>query len=144
MLEQLLTEINNWFLREIKPGEYTIDEGGGIALPFLKDGQYFRIVGSLYNDGLHQYPAEGLTPETFEGAIWALAVPPAVVSLADEIKTYQEKHGTPSPYTSESFGGYSYSKATKANGTAAGWREVYASQLNRWRRVGGIPYELIK
>ena len=54
--------------------------------------------------------------ERFEGAVWALAVPPAVIALAGEITEWQEKNGEAvlSPYTSESFGGYSYTRATDA------------------------------
>ena len=59
MLEQTLMEIHNWFRARdesngIHPGPYTI-KNGGIALPFLQDGQYFRIMGSVFNDGLHRY-----------------------------------------------------------------------------------------
>lgn len=54
MLEQVLTHIHNWFQVGIYPGTYTIEDGG-VTLPFLQDGQYFRIVGSLFSDGLHQY-----------------------------------------------------------------------------------------
>lgn len=59
MLEQVLTHIHNWFrVRDgangIHPGKYIIQDGG-IALPFLQDGQYFRICGSVFNDGLHRY-----------------------------------------------------------------------------------------
>ena len=54
MLEQILSEIHNWFQRDIFPGTYTIQDGG-IVLPFLRDGQYFRILGSVFNDGLHRY-----------------------------------------------------------------------------------------
>ena len=79
-----------------------------------------------------------MTGETFDGVVWALAVPKSVISLADEIAAWNEKNGTPGPYTSESFGGYSYSKATNASGVAVGWQDVFKSRLNAWRRIGGI------
>ena len=41
MLEQILSEIHNWFQRDIFPGTYTIQDGG-IELPFLRDGQPCR------------------------------------------------------------------------------------------------------
>lgn len=143
MLEQVLAEIHNWFQVGIYPGEYSIREGG-IALPFLQNGQYYRIVGSLFNDGLHQYvpEAEVLQDETFTGAIWALAVPQAVVELAEEIAVWQEKYGAviDSPYTSESFGGYSYSKASGAGDStgSGGWQAAFRARLNPYRKLRKI------
>jgi hypothetical protein len=65
-----------------------------------------------------------------------MAVPPSVVALAEEIKKYNESdEAKPSSYTSESFGGYSYTKATDENGVAVGWKKVFASRLNKYRRI---------
>lgn len=139
MLEQVLMHLNNWFLVPcgIHEGTYTIEDGG-ITLPFLANGQYFRICGSVFNDGLHQYPASDLKAETFEGTVWALAVPQAVIDLAAEIEAWQEKNGdaSASPYQAESFGGYSYSKATdSASGGAVTWQSAFRSRLNAWRKI---------
>ena len=77
--------------------------------------------------------------ETFNGAVWALAIPKAVITLSEEITAWNEKNGAPGPYTSESiFGQYSYTKATNASGAAVGWQDVFKSRLNAWRRIGGI------
>ena len=140
MLEQILKHLNNWFLVAdgVHTGTFTVQDGG-VTLPFLQNGQYFRAVGSVFNDGLHQYPAENMTDEIFDGAVWALAIPKAVVSLADEVAAWQEKNGNPGPYTSESFGGYSYSRATNSTtGQAATWQDTFRGRLNEWRRIGGI------
>ena len=139
MLEQVLMNIRNWFTVDggIYSGTFTIEDGG-ITLPFLANGQYFRICGSVFNDGLHQYPEDNLVDETFNGTIWALAIPPAVVYLADEISKWQEKNGetSVSPYQSESFGGYSYSKATDAEtGGAVTWQSAFKKQLNAYRKL---------
>ena len=139
MLEQVLMHLKNWFLVPggIHEGTYTIEDGG-IALPFLANGQYFRICGSVFNDGLHQYPASDLKAETFEGTVWALAVPQAVIDLATEIEAWQKKNGeaSVSPYQSESFGGYSYSKATdSASGGAVTWQTAFRSRLSAWRKL---------
>ena len=138
MLTELCAETRNYFLVPdgIHKGKFTIS-GGTISLSdFLKEGQYFRIVGSTFNDGVHRYPAVGLVDESFAGAVWAMAVPPAAVALAAEIKNFCEsKSAKPSPYTSESFGGYSYTKATDENGAAITWHKVFAKQLNRYRRI---------
>ena len=135
MLDTVLMYLNNWFVVGRYDDTYTIEDGG-IALPFLVDGQYFRIVGSLFNDGVYQYPAEDLTDETFTGTVWALAVPRQLANLADEIKAWAVKN-QPSAYTSESFGGYSYSKATNSKGVAVGWRDVFAAQLAPWKKPAG-------
>ena len=139
MLEQVLMNIRRWFPVEggIHSGTFTIKDGG-ITLPFLADGQYFRICGSVFNDGLHQYNVLDLTDETFTGTIWALSIPKAVIELADEIQKWQEKNGesSTSPYQSESFGGYSYSKATDAEtGGAVTWQSAFKQQLGAWRKI---------
>ena len=139
MLEQVLMNIRRWFPVEggIYSGTFTIKDGG-ITLPFLADGQYFRICGSVFNDGLHQYNVLDLVDETFNGTIWALAIPKAVIDLSKEIEKWQEKNGesASSPYSSESFGGYSYSKATDAEtGGAVTWQSAFKRQLSAWRKI---------
>ena len=135
MLEKILDHLHNWFQREIRQGTYTV-ENGSIALPFLLDGQYFRITGSVFNDGLHQYPAHDLTDETFEGAVWALAVPKALVDLSNEIEAWEEKNGAAGTYVSESFQGYSYTRATnQSTGQAATWQDTFRGHLNHWRKL---------
>ena len=135
MLETVLMYLNNWFVVGRYDDTYTIEDGG-ITLPFLVNGQYFRIVGSLFNDGVYQYPAE-LTDETFDGSVWALAIPKALLSTVEEITAWTAKNGENGPYTSESFGGYSYSKATNSKGVAVGWRDVFAAQLAPWKKPAG-------
>lgn len=135
MLETILMHLNNWFLVPdgVHEGTFEVKEGG-IVLPFLASGQYFRICGSVFNDGLHQHPAEDLTDETFTGTVWALAVPRQLVDLSDEIKAWIAKN-QPSVYTSESFGGYSYSKATGYRGAPLYWHDVFRARLNPYRKV---------
>ena len=141
MLEQILDHIHNYFIKDVYRGEYEI-AANTINLPFLVDGQYFKIVGSIFNDGLHEYPAFNLHDETFEGEIWALAIPNAVINLSREVDDWIEKYGeqAASPYQSESFGGYSYSKKSLGNqssnrGDAFNWQDVFKSRLNHWRKI---------
>ena len=138
MLTELLAEIRNYF--EVPNGRhfgtFTISGGSIAPLDFLQEGQYFRIVGSAFNDGVYQYPATSLTDEVFEGAAWAMALPPSIIALSAEIKAYNDSDaGKPSPFTAESFGGYSYTKATDANGAPIGWKKAFASRLNKWRKL---------
>lgn len=134
----LCRHLRNWFVCSEHTGTFSVTNGE-ISLPFLKDGQYFRILGSVFNDGVYKHPAVGLIDEEFDGAVWAMAVPPDVVSLLDEITAWEEKYreASESPYDSESFGGYTY---TKSNGNGAGgapvsWHRVFRPRLNEWRKL---------
>ena len=136
MLTEICAEIRNHFCQSKHFGEFIISGGSIAPLDFLKDGQYFRIIGSTFNDGVHQYPAADLTDESFSGAVWAMSLPPDLIALAAEIKAYNESDaGKASPFTAESFGGYSYTKATDASGAPIGWKKVFASRLNKWRKL---------
>lgn len=141
MLEAILRHLNNYFIADVREGDYAV-EGGNIALPFLADGQYFFIRDSIFNDGLHRYPAFDLVDEEFYGVIWCLAIPQAIINLADEIEAWQTKNAEilNSPYTSESFGGYSYSKASGDNGTAVSWQSVFSDRLAPYRKPREVGY----
>ena len=136
MLDEILAEIRNYFVVKVHSGDFEVIGGKLSPLDFLQNGQYFRIVGSVINDGVYRYPYSGLTDETFSGEIWALAVPPTLIALAADIEEYEKKaKETVSPYTSESFGGYSYTKATDSNGSPLSWEKVFAKRLNKWRKI---------
>ena len=141
MLESVLTHLKNWFVvpRGVHDGTYTI-ENSILELPFLQDGQYYRICGSVFNDGLHKYGdiEDKLQNETFTGTVWALAIPKTVIDLAVKIEEWQTKNGdaVASPFSSESFGGYSYTKATDSTtGAVATWETVFRAQLNPYRKA---------
>ena len=138
MLTEICAELRNYF--EVPNGrhfgKFEISGGSIAPLDFLQDGQYFRIIGSVFNDGVHQYQASDLTDEVFHGAVWSMAVPPAVIDLAAEIEEYNKSDaGKTSPYTSESFGVYSYTKGTDASGATIGWQKAFASRPNQWRKL---------
>lgn len=152
MLTELCAEIRNYFLRDprkdIHTGNFVISNGSIGPLPFLQDGQYYRIVGSVFNDGVWKYGESdsGMHAETFSGAVWAMAVPPAVVALSQEIDAWVANNKTvlDSPFQSESFGGYSYSKSSSGSGAigtgaagtgAYGWQVQFSNRLNPYRRV---------
>ena len=93
MLTELCGVLRNWFETDRISGTYTV-ENGSITLPFLQNGQFFRVVGSVFNDGVHQYPDYAMADETFDGSIWPMSVPPALLCLGEEIKAWQEKNST--------------------------------------------------
>lgn len=135
-LEAVMTYCNKFFERESRKGNFTVSGGSLSGADFLQPGQYFRISGSVFNDGVHQYGDSGLTDETFSGTVSALAPPRAFLTLCANIDAWQAKHGAAarSPYTSEGFGPYHY---TKGSGRASdnGWQAQFALELSRWRRL---------
>lgn len=138
MLSEICEEIRNYFPSEngIHMGTFEIIGGSITPIDFLQYGQYFRIVGSIFNDGVHKYPASDLMDEMFYGAVWAMAVPPSLIDLASDVEKYVETvDNNPSPYTSESFGGYSYTKATDSDGNTMSWKKAFANRLNKYRRI---------
>lgn len=142
MIDQVCGHIHNYFCEDadVRAGEFTIEEGA-LDVDFLLPGQYFRIVGSVFNDGVYQYPACGLCDETFTGEIWPMKPPRDFLALCAEISDWQEKYGAnmASPYTSESVQGvYSYTKAATGSGgvsSATGWADAFKANLNRWRKL---------
>lgn len=143
MLTELCQELNNWFEREKRSGSFRIVDGM-LEADFLLPGQYFRVMGSLFNDGVHQYGNDFLNDEDFTGSVWSLAIPAAVIKLSEDIDAWRAKYEAPdssamSPYMSESFGGYSYSKGSAISGTGTGgatsWRTSFASRMNAWRKL---------
>lgn len=138
MLEELLRALRNWFACGKATGRIRV-EGGALVPPeglSLADGQYLRVQGSVFNDGLHRWPCTDLTDEEFVGTVWALAVPRAVIDLADEIEAWQTEHAEEldSPYASESFGGYSYTRVG-GNGSPITWRQQFKARLDPWRKL---------
>lgn len=142
-IEDVCRELNNWFDVERAFGDFEITEEGLISFGLdVEVGQYYRIIGSIFNDGVYKVGEEAtFVPEKFSGAVWAMAVPPAVIALCGEIDAYAEKYADQinSPFESESFGGYSYSKASgSGNSNSADWRSVFGSRLNKWRKIRAV------
>lgn len=135
MLYTICKHIKNFFVSERKEGTFTI-ENSTIDLPFLLEGQYFMIEGSVLNDGIYQNPVSDLKDEIFEGSIVGMSVPKDFLDLVEEIESYDEKaKKAESPFISESFCGYSYTKATDSSGNMASWKSAFATRLNDWRKV---------
>ena len=139
MIEQVLDHLNNYFIVENgnHKGHYTIS-GGHVDVDFLQENQYYRIMGSVFNDGVHQFtsdPDEDLTDEEFDGVISAMAIPKAVEDLTADIGAWCTENA-PSAYVSEAFGGYSRTRASSAGtGAPVSWEDVFRARLNRWRKL---------
>ena len=153
MLTQVCNYVHNYFERDYFEGEYEIT-GGAITLSFLTVGQRFRIMGSTANDGIYTYHAPGviwnddnskavtLVNETFKGVIVGMSVPRDVIELVGEINAWVTANADSlnSPYSSESFGGYTYQKATGSTGANGGtnvfgWQDQFKARLNAYRKI---------
>ena len=138
-------ELHNFFEIEKYIESVTIENGALLGFSDrLQENQYFRIVGSVFNDGVYKYPTTDLTDETFDGAIWAMAVPPAALALLEKIQEWDNKYSkneaVNSPFQSESFGGYTYTKSysTRIGGGSDDlyyWQGHFRAQLSKWRKI---------
>lgn len=142
MLSEICSEIKNYFTYNTTKyvGEFHIVNGELQEDCELQNEQYYRIVGSVFNDGVHQHPATDLHDETWNGGVWQMAVPQEVIDLSEEIDTWKTNYGGAdsvalSPFTSESFGGYSYTKGATSSGSGITWKSVFADRLNKWRKI---------
>lgn len=148
MLTEICNYLKNWFDYD-RPkfyGKFKIENG---VLRSVQDGdmgiitgQYFRIIGSVLNDGVYTL-ADELEDEEFEGAVWLMAVPKDVRNIATDIQEWQNKYGgvdsvNLSPFQSESFGGYSYSKGGSSSTSSSSvptWQSIFADRLARYKKI---------
>ena len=146
-LEDILWHIHNWFERDSTRIAVTDCEISGGVLPAsvsdqLLSGVWYRIEGSWLNDGLHLHPAEDLEDETFDGTVTMIRIPKPLLRVAEEVEEWKTANSEAlrSPYTSESFGGYSYSLKgglSPQNGSQSlsGWQLAFRDRLNPWRKM---------
>lgn len=160
-LTELCREVKNWFERSRYYSSFSV-ANGVIDLTELvmdgsiQDGQYFRIIGSVFNDGVHKYKepieqgeetitdetdADVLQDETFTGIVAPMAIPKDFIAMYEEINNWLNTYSSEieKPYQSESFGGYSYSlKGSLAGGSGEDsepWKAQFRSRLNKWRKL---------
>lgn len=137
MLYTIMRSIRNFFPlrgrdRVFKIENGTMDLSELVPMP----GQYIRIEGSVFNDGVYRFTdSMNLQDEVFNGRVTLLAPPREFLDLAAEIESYVASGKDAGPYVSESFGGYTYTKATGASGGVATWQDVFRTRLNAWRKI---------
>lgn len=150
LFEEICQHLRNWFCDynsgDVYAGSFTITSGtisgqGKTKTPPIESGMYYRIIGSYKTNGVYKAGTDTPADDTFNGQVWLLHPPAAFLALYADIKAWQEKNGgaesaNMSPFTSESFGGYSYSKSGSGNGGAAAtWQGQFNSRLNTWRKI---------
>lgn len=147
MLTEICAEIKNYFTYENDKhfGDFQIVDG--LIIPsFDIPTDYIRIEGSHLNNGVHKVSDNDLVDEgEFHGSVWVMSPPKAFLELVKEIEDWQAKNGAldspaMSPFNSESFGGYSYSKSGgNASGgsssAGASWQAAFATRLTMYRRI---------
>lgn len=151
LLEEICQHIRNWFCDfrrgDVTSGTFEILNGeiigeNGTPTPTIESGSYFRIVGSVKNDGVYLAGTDIPVDEVFNGQIWLMHPTAAFLECVNEIATWNTKNAgvdsvNMSPFSSESFGGYSYSKGGGGSqgGTAVTWQAQFATRLNTWRKI---------
>ena len=141
-MEEILRYLNNYFFRFKEVGKFTIQDNKIIGLKgeYLK-GRYLLIEGSVMNDGVvkvisvvdGEVTLEKPFNEEFKGVIYSLAIPQSLISLVDEIDSWKEENKKTN-IVSESFEGYSYSRAN-TNGQVATWKDVFKEELRGYRKI---------
>lgn len=139
MIYEVMKHLRNFFPVKggSRGGDWVISDGV-ISLPFLKDGQFFLIEGSIFNNGVYCYNEDILQDEEFYGYITPLAPPSEFLKLVSDIEKYQkqEEERGYSPFVSESFGGYSYTRGISSQNFAyVSWKEVFKGRLDTWRKM---------
>lgn len=132
----------------IHSGSFKIIDGNISDIDFLKENQYFRLINSSLNDGVYCNCPEdlkNLQNEEFDGCIWEMSVPPAFLKLCEDIQAWRSKNESTesanmSPFTSENFNNYGYSKSNSRigesnGGNAVTWQGQFSNRLSTWRKI---------
>ena len=123
MLTEICAYLHNYFDYERHYGLISIIGGvifcNGKEIT-LEDGQYFALFRNRIALGVFNQ-SETLTDKTFDGSVWLMDVPKAIIDADKWAKDWSEKNGgadseANSVFQSESFGGYSYNKGSNSNG----------------------------
>lgn len=148
-LSRICANLRNYFIQvsqDVYTGTYTVSNHGITPPTPLISGQYFRVVGSVLNDGVYQYgnteSMSKLKDETFDGAIWAMRVPQSFLDLVadyDRLNAKVEELALVSVgFASESFDGYSYTLSSGAPAELLQWKSRLDSELNQYRRISAV------
>lgn len=142
-MESLLKYLNNFFYNFGEYGQHEISFNKITVKGVYYVGQYVKIVGSCVNDGVYQVLKVDsgtitlvgeLSNEAFTGTIFSLGVPGRLKEISEQIQEFNRQLTT-NGFASESFGDYSYTKATNANGELVGWKDIFKDDLRPYRKI---------
>lgn len=145
MLTEICAYLHNYFDYERHYGDISIIggllfcDGKEIA---LEEGQYFALFRKRNPLGVFKQ-GETIPDKTFDGAIWLMDVPKAILDADAFAATWMAKNGDAgsvanSALNSESFKGYSYSKGTNKEGKAGSSifdNAQFSAMLNPYRKL---------
>lgn len=117
-------------------GEFVIT---GNSLSPAPDAPFVAIKGSAYHNGVYSLLDGEMIDapdkdETFDGVVYPLRPPDDFLALCKDISAFDDKSPV-GAMQSETFGGYSYTRASGANGGVATWQNAYASRLIPFKRM---------
>lgn len=137
MLFEAMSYCKNWFVTEIHKGNISIQDNtinlNGKEFTPNAYTDFLRLIGGHTNEQMFD-SSKVLENDEFEGEIWELAPPQEFIKLCDKIREWNDEN-KPNDKTSESFGGYSYSKATNNNGVPLTWQDVFAKELRAYKKI---------
>jgi hypothetical protein len=145
MIESLLREINNFFVRDRYTGDSISSKAIGIdGTENYIAGQYVYLSGTALSDGVYKISTvdsdEIVLDEEVVGDlknesgsdfyIYTLAIPNALLKLKTEIEAFKETRAK--AVDSESLGDYSV-KYSSGNQGDTSWKGAFESELNEYR-----------
>lgn len=125
MLSRICVYLKNYFETERIIGDVVISDGvitvDGVEVE-LADGEYFALFHEHYAYGVFQNGADYVEDNSFRGAVWRMDVPDSILDAMKWALEWEAKNGNPddnanSAFNSESFGGYTYTKAQSSMST---------------------------
>lgn len=114
MLTEICAYLKNYFDYERHIGQIKIT-GGVITCngERIETGQHFALFRDRFVLGVYKN-TDPLEDKTFDGAVWLMDVPPGIIKADAWAEEWNTANGTAAangPFQSESFGGYSYTRA---------------------------------
>ena len=109
---------------------------GGVLTPEVSDG-LIAVAGSMRHNGVWRVEdgkIETDEDESWNGRVWRLAPPADFLALCGEIDRWRAEHPD-DVLKSERFGEYGCEFATGKDGKPLGWQEVFAKQLQMYKRM---------
>lgn len=139
---RVMRECRNFFETGYLKTTFTISGGAIAPAALFRPGTYIAVEDSMFHNGVFRVGEGGMLEglptgvfdETFTGRVYFLNPPSGFLSLCEEIAQFIEK--TPKgAYQSESFGAYSYTRASGKNGGVQTWQERFEKDLAEYRRM---------
>lgn len=152
MLTEICAYLKNYFEYDRIIGNIHVSDGVlycGDQQIGVKEGQYFALFREHFALGVYKYGTDTLEDrDEFRGAVWLMDVPSAVLRADEWAEEWNTTNGgatseANSPFQSESFGGYSYSKGSVGN--TSGGSAIGASVFDEKQFLSMIaPYRKVR